>query len=175
MTQTIESSTCDRILFGVSPFSRNGGVMSRGRPAVLEYHSTEHSGVSPHTNKHIHLRLDHRIKPLWFPAWSVRSRLSPRLVSARQHPTWFSRHGELAMQIVQEEIRDLLAVSVRKHAPRTRSVALKMCVDYSVTGRLGIGPSSSGCTGATRDGVTMQERDPRRRSGPGGHYGATCA
>ena len=28
-------------------------LMSRGRPAVLEYHSTEHSGVSPHTNKHI--------------------------------------------------------------------------------------------------------------------------
>ena len=90
-------------------------------------------------------------------------------------PTWSSRRGESAVQIVQEEIRDLLAVSVRKHAPRTRSVALKMCVDYSVTGRLGIGPSSSGCTGATRDGVTMQERDPRRRSGPGGHYGATCA
>ena len=43
-------------------------VMSRGRPAVLEYHSTEHSGVSPHTNKHIYLRFDHRIKPLWFPA-----------------------------------------------------------------------------------------------------------
>ena len=59
--------------------------MSRGRPAVLEYHSTEHSGVPPHTNKHIHLRFDHRIKPLWFPTWSVRSRLSPWLVSARQH------------------------------------------------------------------------------------------
>ena len=87
MTQTIESSTCDKILFRVSPFSRNGGVMSRGRPAVLEYHSTGHSGVPPHTNKHIHLRFDHRIKPLWFPAWSVRSRLSPRLVSARQQ--WF--------------------------------------------------------------------------------------
>ncbi len=62
-------------------------MMSRGRPAVLEYHSTEHSGVPQHTNKHIHLRFDHRIKPLWFPAWSVRSRLSPRLVSARQQYT----------------------------------------------------------------------------------------
>jgi len=123
MTQTIESSTCDKILFGVSPFSRNGGVMSRGRPAVLEYHSTEHSGVSPHTNKHIHLRLDHRIKPLWFPAWSVRSRLSPRLVSARQQ--WFC--GPYAFQPCPS--LELLATGQPSRGSR-RLIARSTSTDY---------------------------------------------
>ena len=58
--------------------------MTRGRPAVLEYHSTGHSGVPPHTNKPSKVRSS-GVNCFGFQLkWSVRSRLSPRLVSARQ-------------------------------------------------------------------------------------------